>query len=150
MKVMSTRFGQIEVDQQRLLKFPKGLLGFPDICDYTLLQTNNEGNFFWLQSVDRPEVAFVVCDPLLFVPDYQVSVKPEDYELLDLTSMNQAQVLVIVNKIDQTLTANLQGPLVINAVNRRGRQLVLPEKKYSTRHPLIDLNAARKQVSKTA
>ena len=150
MKVMSTRFGQIEVDQERLLKFPKGLLGFPENQDYALLQTNDEGNFFWLQSVDRPEVAFVVCDPLLFVPDYQVSVKPEDYELLDLKNINQTQILVIVNKVDQTLTANLQGPLLINALNRRGRQLVLSEKKYSTRHRLMDLNAVQKQVSKTA
>ncbi|KPK77645.1 MAG: hypothetical protein AMJ79_02575 [Phycisphaerae bacterium SM23_30] len=150
MKVMSTRFGKIEVDQQRLLNFPKGLLGFPDARDYALLQTNDEANFFWLQSVDRPEVAFVVCDPLLFVPDYQVAAKPEDYELLDLKNMNQTQILVIVNKVERTLTANLQGPLLINALNRRGRQLVLSEKKYSTRHRLMDLNAVPKQVSKTA
>ena len=150
MKVNSTRFGKIEVDRQRLLNFPKGILGFPENHDFALLQTNDEGSFFWLQSVDRPDVAFVVCDPLLFVPDYQVAVKPEDYELLDLAHLNQAQVLVIVNKVDQMLTANLQGPLVINAVNRRGRQLVLSEKKHNTRHPLIDLETLREKVSKTA
>jgi len=58
---------------------------------------------------------------------------------------------VIVNKVDRTLTGNLQGPLLINAVNRRGRQLVLSEKKYSTRHPLMNLPAPQQaQVSKTA
>jgi len=150
MKVMSTRFGQIEVDQERLLKFPKGLLGFPENQDYALLQTNNEGNFFWLQSVDRPEVAFVVCDPLLCAPDYQVPIKPEDHELLELQSLDHVQILVIVNKIDRNLTVNLQGPLVINALNRWGRQVVLSEKKFSTRHPMMNLDAVHQKVSKTA
>jgi len=150
MKVETTRFGQIEVDENRLIKFSSGLLGFPDDHDYALVQTNNEGNFFWLQSIDQPEVAFVVCDPLLFLPDYQVPVKPEDLVKIDLKNMDDVQVLIIVNKIGRTLTGNLQGPLVINVGNRHGRQLVLSEKKYSTRHPLMELVPAEKQISKTA
>jgi len=150
MKVQTTRFGQIEVDQSRILKFPKGILGFPGHQEYALLQTNEEGNFFWLQSVDRPDVAFVVCDPMLFVPDYEVQLRPEDSEILDLKSQENAQILIIVNKVDRTLTGNLQGPLVVNALNRLGRQLVLSEKKYSTRHPLIRLDTPQETVSKTA
>jgi len=150
MIVQTTRFGRIEVDETRLITFPKGILGFPESPDFALLQTNDEGNFFWLQGVDRPEVAFVVCDPVLFVPDYQVKLRPEDCEEIQLTSMEDAQVLIIVNKVGATLTGNLQGPLVINARNRQGRQLVLAEKKYSTRHPLIDLAEPAQEVSKTA
>jgi len=150
MKVQTTRFGPIEVDQERLIHFPQGLLGFPDNGDFALLQINDEGNFFWLQSVRRPEIAFVVCDPVLFVPDYQVPVKTEDFEKIELKNIKDAQVLVIVNKVDRTLTGNLQGPLVINALTRQGRQLVLSEKKYSTRHPLIALAEAPGRVSKTA
>jgi len=150
MKVQTTRFGQIEVDENRILKFPKGILGFPGDKDYALLQTNQEGSFFWLQSLDRPDVAFVVCDPLLFVPDYQIQIRMEDCEGIDLKGMQDAQVLVIVNKVDRTLTGNLQGPLVINALNRLGRQLVLSEKKFSTRHPLMRLETPQETVSKTA
>ena len=150
MKIQTTRFGLIEVDQSRLLKFPTGVLGFPDITEYALLQTNDEGNFFWLQALDRSDVAFVVCDPLLFVPDYQVPIRPEDCEQISLKSMDDAQVLIIVNKVDRMLTGNIQGPLVINAINRTGRQLVLSEKKYSTRHPLINLDSPQRQISKTA
>ncbi len=151
MKVKTTRFGEIEVDQQRLIRFEKGILGFPEEKEYVLLQTDNEGNFFWLQSVSRPEIAFVVSDPLLFVPDYQVPVKEEDFEQINLKSMTDAQVLIIVNKVDRTLTGNLQGPLIINSINRQARQLVLSEKKYSTRHQLMTLEPSDKQqVSKTA
>ncbi len=53
MQVNTTRFGLVELEQERVITFAKGLLGFPDNKDYVLLQTNNEGNFFWLQSVDR-------------------------------------------------------------------------------------------------
>jgi flagellar assembly factor FliW len=150
MQVMTTRFGQIDVDQERIIRFPKGILGFPDHRDYALLQTNEEGSFFWLQSVDRPELAFVVCDPLLFVPDYQVPVKPEEFEQIALENMEQAQVFVIVNKVERTLTGNLQGPLVVNVANHQGLQLVLSEKKFNTRHPLINLDTRQDVVSKTA
>jgi flagellar assembly factor FliW len=152
MKVQTTRFGQIEVDEERLIFFSKGLLGFPENCCFALLQINDEGNFFWLQSVERPELAFVVCDPVLFVPDYKIPAKLEDFHQINLTNMSNAQVMVIVNKVERTLTGNLQGPIVINAINRQGRQLVLSEKKYSTRHPLMDLtdSARKQQVSKTA
>jgi flagellar assembly factor FliW len=152
MKVKTTRFGEIEVDQERVIRFPKGILGFPEEQEFVLLQTNDEGNFFWLQSSLRPELAFVVSDPLLFVPDYQVPVKEEDFEQIELKQMADAQVLIIVNKVDRALTGNLQGPLVINATNRLGRQLVLSEKKYSTRHPLVDLDRSEEdqKVSKTA
>ena len=150
MRVKTTRFGEIEVDEARIIKFPKGILGFPEDHDYALLQTNDEGNFFWLQSVERPDLAFVVCDPVLFVPDYQVPVKLDDLAQIELTSLDNAQVLTIVNKVDRSLTGNLQGPLVINIINRHGKQVVLSEKKYSTRHPLLELQGPKEQVSKTA
>ena len=151
MKVKTTRFGEIEVDQERVIRFEKGILGFPDDSDYVLLQTNDEGTFFWLQSTSREELAFVVSDPLLFVPNYQVPVKRDDFEKIGLDDMAAAQVLIIVNKVDRMLTGNLQGPLVINSLNHLGCQLVLSEKKYDTRHPLLTLDESKaKQVSKTA
>ncbi len=150
MIVKTTRFGEIEVDQERIMTFPKGILGFPDYHDYALLQTNNEGNFFWLQSVDCTTLAFVVCDPVLFVPDYQVAIRTEDLETINLNKVDESQVLIIVNKVGRTLTGNLQGPLVINVRNCNGKQLVLSEKKYSTRHPLMELQQTESQVSKPA
>jgi flagellar assembly factor FliW len=150
MEVKTTRFGFIEVNEKRLLSFPSGILGFPENKSFVLVQTNDEGNFFWLQAVDQAGLAFVVCDPLLFVPDYQVPVKSEEFRTIDLDNMDDAQVLIIVNKVGNTLTGNLQGPLVLNAGNRQGLQLVLSEKKYSTRHPLMNLDVEQKAVSKTA
>lgn len=147
MIIQTTRFGEIEIDGARIMHFPEGILGFPEFHDYALLQTNSDNCFFWLQSIECANLAFVVCDPLLFVPDYQVPVKSEDLITIGLESLENSQVLIIVNKVGQALTGNLQGPLVVNAVTCQARQLVLSEKRYSTRHPLMEIKAKREQVA---
>ncbi len=137
MIIETSRFGQLEVDEERLITFDDGILGFPDQSTYALIQTGEDSGFYWLQSVDTPGLAFVVCDPRLFVADYQVPVKLEDLECVELKSTDDSQVFVIVNKIGDLLTGNFQGPLVVNVINRHARQLVLSDKRYSTRHPLM-------------
>ena len=82
-------------------------------------------------------MAFVVCDPRWFVGDYQVPVKVEELAGIGLTDAADAQVFVIVNKVGDLLTGNFQGPLVVNVRNRRGRQIVLSDRRYTTRHPLM-------------
>lgn len=139
MIIDTSRFGQLEVDEKRLITFDQGILGFPEQNEYALIQTGQGSGFYWLQSVCTDDLAFVVCDPRLFVADYQVPVKLEELHTIGLSDPEEAQVFVIVNKIDDLLTGNLQGPLVVNVGNRQGRQLVLSDKRYSTRHPLMRL-----------
>ncbi len=150
MIIETSRFGGIDVDDQRFLNFPKGLLGFPDDRDYALIQTGENSAFYWMQAVHRPELAFVVCDPRLFVPDYRIGIKNDDLAQIGLSDTSGSQVFVVVNKIDDMLTGNLQGPLVINVATRVGKQLVLSDKRYSTRHPLMRLPEGQAAVSKTA
>lgn len=137
MLIQTSRFGQLEVNPERLIIFGEGILGFPQQDRYALIQTGEGSAFYWLQAVNRADLAFVVCDPRLFVVDYQVPVKQEELEGIGLTRPEEAQVFVIVNKVDGMLTGNLQGPLVVNVANRKARQLVLSDKKFSTRHPLM-------------
>ncbi|MBB6430361.1 flagellar assembly protein FliW [Algisphaera agarilytica] len=146
MKIQTTRFGEVEVEDTRVLNFPKGLLGFPKYQDYVLIESgdqsrpNEESNFWWLQSIDLPELAFVVTDPTLFVSTYKVPIHPEQMLGLGLSSIDDAQVFVIVNKRGNVLTGNLQGPLVINVASRCGEQLVLSDRRFTTRVPLIELH----------
>ncbi len=150
MVIETSRFGGIEVDDERFLNFPKGLVGFPNDREYALIQTGENSAFYWMQAVHRPELAFVVCDPRLFITDYRVAIKSEDLGQIGLADTNGSQVFVIVNKADEVLTGNLQGPLVINVATRVGKQLVLSDKRYSTRHPLVRLTAERQVVTRTA
>jgi flagellar assembly factor FliW len=136
MLVDTTRFGPVDVDDARILQFPSGLLGFSSYRRFALLQPDDQGVFFWLQSIDAPDLAFVVTDPALWVADYQAQIRREQMDELGLGDLADAQVLVIVNKRDGALTANLQGPLVVNAQTCRAMQLVLADRKWTTRHVL--------------
>lgn len=139
MQVRTSRFGTVDIADDRVITFPKGLLGFSEHRRYCLLEPAEDSAFFWLQSIEDPTLAFVVTDPSFFVPDYSVPIRPEQMGELGLGKLEDAQVFVIVNKVDQTLTGNMQGPLVINTLTRSGEQFVLAEKRWTTRHPLITL-----------
>lgn len=150
MLIQTTRFGPVEIDENRIITFEEGLLGFPGQQRFALMQTSDDPVFFWLQCVDEPGLAFVVCDPLAFVPDYQAPIRPDELERLGMESVADGQALIIVNKVDSTLTGNLLGPLVIGARTLKGRQLVLSNRRYSTRHVLRSLERTPALVSRSA
>lgn len=147
MIIHTTRFGQVEVDDQRIITFPKGLLGFPRYTRFVLIEPGEDSYFFWLQSIETPDLAFVVTDPSLFVSSYKVPIKPEQMEELGLKSVDEAQVLVIVNKRGNVLTGNLQGPLVIHLTRWVGEQMVLSDRRFTTRVPLVELGQGIEAIS---
>jgi flagellar assembly factor FliW len=150
MIVQTSRFGAVEVDADRVISFARGILGFPKYRQYVLIQPEADATFYWLQSVEAADLAFVVTDPLLFVPDYQVPLREETRQDLGLADLSEASVLVIVNKVGDLLTANMQGPLVIHATTRAAAQIVISEKKYQTRHPILQLQRAGKMQAPQA
>ncbi|MCW5765511.1 MAG: flagellar assembly protein FliW [Phycisphaeraceae bacterium] len=150
MEVRTTRFGTVNIADDRVITFPKGLLGFGSFTRYCLLEPAEDACFFWLQSLEEPSLAFVVTDPAFFIPDFSVPIRPEQMSELGLSSLGDAQVFVIVNKVDQTLTGNLQGPLVINTAQRTGEQFVLAEKRWTTRHPLMKVGPQAAQQAMSA
>ncbi len=141
MYVQTSRVGKIKIDDSKTLVFPKGLLGFPKHKRFVLLETGEDSYFWWLQSVVTPELAFVITDPSYFVAGYRVPIKADQMEVLGLGSLDDVQVFVIVNKHDEMLTGNLQGPLVVQVHNRQGEQLVLSDKRFTTRVPLVEIAA---------
>jgi len=141
MEIQTTRFGRLDVDDERVMTFPRGLLGFPEYNRYALIQTGDENYFFWLQCVDEPNLAFVVTDPTIFFKDYDIPLREETRDELQLTDESFAQVFVICNKVGDWLTGNLLGPIMVNAQNRLASQVVLTEKKWTTRQPLMKLQA---------
>ena len=150
MEIDSTRFGRLVIDDERVMTFPNGLLGFPDHARYALIQTGEENYFFWLQCVDEPNLAFVVTDPSIFFKDYEAPVREETRTELSVTDPSTVQCFVICNKVGDWLTGNLLGPLVINVRNRKGSQIVLTDKKWTTRQPLLKLQPEPVQLAKSA
>ncbi|MGH7213776.1 MAG: flagellar assembly protein FliW [Tepidisphaeraceae bacterium] len=140
MDIQTTRFGLLTVDDERVIDIPRGLLGFPNYTRYALIQTGEENYFFWLQCVEDPNLAFVVTDPSIFFKDYEVPLREETLTDLSMTDLAMSQVFVICNKVGEWLTGNLLGPIVVNASNRQAQQVVLTEKKWTTRQPLMKLH----------
>ena len=149
-EIQTSRFGRINVDTDRIISFPRGLLGFPSFHRFALIQTGEESCFFWLQSVEEPALAFVITDPTPFFNDYQVPFKEESQVELELKDVSLGQVFVICNKVNDMLTCNLLGPLVVNVVNRKAQQIVLTEKRWSTRQALMQLNSRPLPLAKSA
>ena len=146
MNVQTTRFGVVDLDERRIISFPAGLLGFSSYKRFALLQPDEDGVFFWLQSLESPELAFVVTDPTMWISDYEASIRREQMDELGLDKLESAQVFVIVNKYGAALTANLQGPLVINLSNQKAMQLVLADKRWTTRHEIVRVNEPAQAV----
>ena len=151
MKIETTRFGPVDVDPHRIITMPKGMLGFAQHKEFALIVTGQDSPFYWLQSVSEPALAFVVCDPTPFAPEYRIALKADDQELLGVKGPDEATVLVVCNKMDDLLTGNLQGPIAVNPQTRVAKQLVLNDKRWSTRHPLLKLACREVEVvSQTA
>lgn len=137
MRIKTTRFGEIEVMPEKVIHFPEGIIGFREVKDYILIG-KKERMVMWLQSVDRPETAFIVVNPFLFEPTYDPKLAGTDLEFLKVNDVQDINILtiVVVPKNPQEMTANLLGPLVINTKERLGRQVILTEGDYSVKHPI--------------
>lgn len=140
MKILTSRFGEIEIEAGAVIDVPGGLIGFPKEERYLLIRHKPDSPFFWFQALDDPDLAFVIVDPAVFKPDYRVPCPPLLLSSIQATNVEEISFFVIVTiprGNPQGMTANLLGPLVINTKTRLGKQLVLDESKYSHRHPIM-------------
>ena len=138
--VPTTRFGEIEVEQQFIIDFPKGILGFEDKHHFVLIDQPEYSPFMHLQSLDDPSLAFTVVNPRLVFPHYKVQIDRQEIVELDARNLDDIITWVIVTvPADATrMSANLQGPVLVNRQNNRGKQVVLVRSPYTTRHYLMD------------
>ncbi len=155
-KVKTSRFGEIEVDEKDVITMPAGIIGFPElkkyvIMDHALADDQKESPFKWLQSLDDGAIAFVLINPLLFKPDYVVEVPEAEVSDLTLESEENAVISVIVTMPSnpQNMTANLKAPLIFNLKNRHGKQIILSNSAYTTRHNIMEEVKKRTQEAAT-
>ena len=139
MRVKTKAYGEIDADERQLVSFPDGLLGFEKFKDYVLLDARQKP-FFYLQSIDVPDLAFILIDPFLFRPDYSLDVN--DDTLGEIGVARPDEVLVFARSSPSPATAarspaNLMGPLIINKQNRLGMQTVLGDSRWRVKHDIM-------------
>ena len=146
MKVLTKAYGNIEVNEKQKLTFSRGLFGFESFKDYVLLDSEKQP-FFWLQSINVERVAFILINPFLFRPDYELDIDDEELTNIGIDDPSKALIFCIVTipADGGPMTANLQGPIVINQETHEGCQAILTDQRWKTKHDIIaELEAVRK------
>ena len=145
MKIKTTRFGTITIEEEKIITMPFGMLGFPDVKRYVILQHKENSPFFWYQSVDDPALAFVIMSPFLFKPDYDVDVENVLKEMSwnEEEKQDNLELYVVVNipkGAPEKMTANFIGPILINNKIRQAVQMVISDSPYTHKFPLLREN----------
>jgi flagellar assembly factor FliW len=138
-QVRSVRFGAFAVPEDKIIRFPEGLIGFPDYHSFVIMEHPTPSLLRWLLCLDEPNLAFAVADPSDFFDEYHIWPHKE-LQALGLESTEDLAVFTIVTIPRDRLTgmsANLMAPVVVNVRTRDGRQVILDNGLYSTRHLLL-------------
>ena len=145
--VIKTRiFGEVTIDDSKMIHFPGGIVGFPDLKDFALIHDAEQGNqagIRWMQSVQEPEFAMPVVDPLVAKEDYNPVV---DDELLKVIGNGEDILVLVTITVPSDLTkmsVNLKAPIVINVEEKKACQVVL-EEDYPVKFYIYDILKNRK------
>jgi flagellar assembly factor FliW len=138
-EVSTKRFGIVEVDEDRILCFPEGLIGFPEYRRFIVLDLDKGGFLKWLQSVDEESLGFVIIDPRVPYVDYDPVFAPADLQCLEAASSDELVLLSVVTVPGDVkqMTANLLAPLVVNPAKRLGKQVIISDPQYTTKHQVF-------------
>lgn len=144
MRINTRVFGEIDIEDTKIICFPNGIVGFPELTDFALIHdSEKEGSIAvrWLQSMQEPNFAMPVMDPLAVKPDYNPEV--EDELLKPLGNWKPEDILVLVTMTvpsDITrMTVNLQAPIIVNAEEKKACQIIVDVDKYPVRFPIYDI-----------
>ena len=140
-------FGEVEVADGQVIEFPEGILGF-DYVDRFVLLEEKDSPFIWLQAYSEPELAFVMVSPLQFMAEYSLVISQSDLDDVDAKSPEELAVYAIVtipSHDPADMTANLQGPIIINTATRKGKQAISLSDKYRVRHKIMEEMNSRAQ-----
>lgn len=132
MKAATRLFGEIEIDESKIITFEDGIIGFPDMKKFTLIfdeEKESRPSISWLQSMDEPEIAFPVMDPLFVCETYNPSVEEELLKNLGTIKEDNLYVLVTVTVPQniKELAVNLKAPIVINTDTRKASQIIVED-----------------------
>ena len=149
MKVNTRVFGEIDIEEEKILTFPAGIIGFPELTQFTLIHDEEKGTgagIRWLQSLQETGFAMPVMDPLVVKPDYNPEVNDELLEPAgNITAENMLVLVTVSVPTDvKLITVNLRGPIIINADEKKACQIIVDGDDYAVKYPIYEILQARK------
>ncbi len=143
MQITTKIFGEIIIDDDKIIHFPNGIIGFPDLVDFALVHDEEKGtdSIHWLQSIQEPAFAIPVMDPLIVCPDYNPEADDELLNVLGQIVPEELLVLVTVTvpKDLTKMSVNLKGPIIINAAEKKALQVIVEGDEYQVKFPIYDI-----------
>ena len=149
-KIKTTRFGEIEEDEGKIVRFAAGLPAFEDEHEFIIVPYDEESPYVFLQSATTPDLAFLMTIPFIFFPDYEFRLEDDVLKSLALESQEDLllyTLLTIPGSDIREMTANLLAPIVINSRTNEGCQIVLDKSGYCTKHKLFSKKTEDKEAS---
>ena len=138
MELITKARGKITVSEDHLITIPEGLFGFEQYTKYALVDSDYEP-FLWLQSCENPNLAFLIVDPFLICNEYETDIDDASLNKIGITKPEDIIIMTIVTvpQDGSTITANFQGPLVINKKNHKCMQAILSDNRWSTKVDIV-------------
>lgn len=149
--VVNTRlFGSIDLEEEKIITFEQGIIGFEELKKFAILydlDSKEKGNVSWLQSLDEPQLAFPIINPFLVKGDYNPEIEDEILQSLGEVKEDNVSVLVTlaVPRDVKKMTCNLRAPFVINTDTRKGTQVILDNVDYPVKFYIYDIIMANRQ-----
>ena len=151
MAKVQSRFGEIEYDPENTLEFPEGLIGFEDLRQFIVMPNEKDGPLFWIQSIEDPQIAFVMTDPTGFFVGYEIAPDNRERKKLGIDEKADCHVLCVVTvPEDLKITFNLAAPILFAPDTNRALQVVLEGTAFNSRTPLPTVEELEKMEEKLA
>lgn len=148
-KINTKYDGEIEIEERQIINFSMGLFGFNEEHQFALLDSG-QPPFVRLQSLDDLDLVFILLDPAFFRNDYDPKITARDLKAIGLSGYNDEHrvtfAIVTIPDNQQKMSANLQGPIIINKISREGCQLISEDLKWQTKHYILEELAQKSEA----
>jgi len=140
MLIATQRFGNVQIPEEKIITMIRPILGFEILNEFCLIESDDMAPFMWLQSIEEPAIAFIIVNPRVFFPDYRIEINRKEIADLKIADVEAVETYVIITAASDPakMSANLQGPVLINTANNLARQLVMVNSEYGVTHSILE------------
>lgn len=136
MRIDTKFFGDVEIEENRIIDFADGIPGFEDLNKFVIIEVEDNPKLKCLQSIEDPNICLLLVIPWEFFEDYEIELIDKEIAELELQNETDAAVYNVVTVRKDNITANLLAPIVINVIKNKGRQIILQNKEYKIKQEI--------------